>query len=58
VMAQPQLLVDVLGPFGGPKDKILVGIEWYLHYHSDNKNLGAPSNLISAPQVMVQWTLH
>jgi nucleoside-specific outer membrane channel protein Tsx len=58
LMAQPQLLVDVLGPFGGPKDRILVGIEWYLHYHSDNKNLGAPSNLISAPQAMVQWVLH
>jgi nucleoside-specific outer membrane channel protein Tsx len=58
LMAQPELLVDVLGPLGGPKDKILVGVEWYLHYHSDNKNLGAPSNLISAPQAMVQWNLH
>lgn len=58
VMAQPELLVDVLGAAGGPKDKVLVGVEWYLHYHSDDKNLGAPSNLISAPQAMVQWNLH
>jgi nucleoside-specific outer membrane channel protein Tsx len=58
VMAQPELLVDVLGVAGGPKNTILVGVEWYLHYHSDNKNLGAPSNLISAPQAMVQWNLH
>lgn len=58
VMAQPELLVDVLGLAGGPKDKVLVGVEWYLHYHSDNKNLGAPSNLISAPQAMLQWNLH
>ncbi len=58
VMAQPELLVDVLGVAGGPKNTILVGVEWYLHYHSDDEKLGAPSNLISAPQAMVQWNLH
>ncbi len=58
LMAQPELLVDLVGLAGGPKDKILVGVEWYLHYHSANKSLGAPSNLISAPQAMVQWNLH
>ena len=58
VMAQPELLVDVLGLAGGPKNKLYAGVEWYLHYHSDNKTLGAPSNLISAPQAMIQWNLH
>ncbi|HET8539919.1 MAG TPA: ion channel protein Tsx [Anaeromyxobacter sp.] len=58
VMAQPQLLVDALALAGGPKDRILVGIEWYLHYHSGNERLGAPGNLVSAPQATIQWTLH
>lgn len=58
VMAQPQLLVDVLALGGGQKNTLYAGVEWYLHYHSDNKELGAPSDLISAPQVMIQWTLH
>jgi nucleoside-specific outer membrane channel protein Tsx len=58
LMAQPELLVDVLGAAGGPKNTLLVGVEWYLHYHSANKDLGAPSNLISAPQALVQWNLH
>jgi nucleoside-specific outer membrane channel protein Tsx len=58
LMAQPELLVDVLGLAGGPKNTLLVGIEWYLHYHSANEDLGAPSNLISAPQAMLQWNLH
>lgn len=58
VMAQPQLLVDALALAGGPKGKLLAGVEWYLHYHSGNELLGAPSKLISAPQAMVQWTLH
>lgn len=54
VMAQPQLLVDVLGLAGGPKGKLLAGVEWYLH-HND---LIAPDTLVSAPQAMVQWNLH
>lgn len=58
LMAQPELLVDVLGLAGGPKNTILVGLEWYLHYHSANKELGAPSDLVSAPQIMAQWNLH
>ncbi|HEX9049597.1 MAG TPA: outer membrane protein OmpK [Anaeromyxobacter sp.] len=58
VMAQPELLVDVLGLAGGPRNKLYAGVEWYLHYHSFNKDLGAPSNLISAPQAMIQWNLH
>jgi nucleoside-specific outer membrane channel protein Tsx len=58
VMAQPQLMVDVLALAGGPRGRILLGVEWYLHYHSANEALGAPSNLDSAPQALLQWTLH
>jgi hypothetical protein len=58
LMAQPELLVDVLGAAGGPKNKLLLGVEWYLHYATTNKDLGAPSDLISAPQAMIQWNLH
>ncbi len=58
VMAQPELLVDALALAGGPKGKLYVGVEWYLHYHASNKELGAPSDLISAPQAMIQWNLH
>jgi nucleoside-specific outer membrane channel protein Tsx len=58
VMAQPELLVDALALGGGKKNTLLVGVEWYLHYHSFNKDYGAPSNLISAPQAMIQWNLH
>ncbi len=58
VMAQPELLVDVLAPAGGPRNKLLVGVEWYLHYHSSNEELGGPSDFISAPQAMIQWNLH
>lgn len=54
VMAQPQLLVDVLGLAGGPKGKLLAGVEWYLHYN----DLIAPDTLVSAPQAMLQWNLH
>ena len=58
VMAQPELLVDVLGLAGGPKGKVLAGVEWYLHYNPNEKSLGASKDLVSAPQVMVQWNLH
>jgi len=54
VLAQPELLVDVLGLAGGPKGALLAGVEWYLHYN----DLIAPDTLVSAPQVMVQWNLH
>jgi nucleoside-specific outer membrane channel protein Tsx len=58
MMAQPQLLVDALALGGGKKNTLLVGLEWYLHYHPNNEKLGAPSDLISAPQAMIQWNLH
>ena len=57
IMSQPELLVDVLGPFGGTKNVLYAGIEWYLHYHSNNEFLGA-KNFISAPQAMIQVNLH
>lgn len=54
VLAQPQLLVDVLRLAGGPEGKLWAGLEWYLHY---NEAI-VPDTLVSAPQAMVQWTLH
>lgn len=54
VLAEPELLVDVLGLAGGPKGALYAGIEWYLHYN----DLIVPDTLVSAPQVMVQWNLH
>jgi nucleoside-specific outer membrane channel protein Tsx len=58
IMSQPELLVDVLAPFGGTKNVLYAGVEWYLHYHSANEDLGAKSNFISAPQAMIQVNLH
>jgi nucleoside-specific outer membrane channel protein Tsx len=58
VMAQPELLVDVLAAAGGPKNVLLAGIEWYLHYNPNNVPLGAPKNTVSAPQALVQVNLH
>jgi nucleoside-specific outer membrane channel protein Tsx len=58
VMTQPELLVDVLAPFGGTKNVLYAGVEWYLHYHPNNEKFGASSNTISAPQAMIQVNLH
>jgi nucleoside-specific outer membrane channel protein Tsx len=58
VMAQPELLVDLLALAGGPRNVLLAGVEWYVHYHPSNQQLGAPSNTVSAPQAMLQWNLH
>ncbi len=55
IWAQPELLVDVLAPFGGPKGKLHAGVEWF--YHRGAK-LGAPGlKTTSTPQVMAQWTI-
>jgi nucleoside-specific outer membrane channel protein Tsx len=54
VVAQPQLLVDVLSLAGGPGHVLWAGVEWSLHYN----DLIAPDALVSAPQVMLQWNLH
>jgi nucleoside-specific outer membrane channel protein Tsx len=56
VMFQPELLVDVLAPFGGKSNTFFAGIEWYLHSYVLFD--GAPRHTVSAPQVMVQWNIH
>jgi nucleoside-specific outer membrane channel protein Tsx len=50
VWAQPELLVDVLAPFGGKRDRLWVGGEWFYHRH--------PVGTSSVPQLMVQWTVY
>ncbi|HET8724590.1 MAG TPA: ion channel protein Tsx [Anaeromyxobacteraceae bacterium] len=55
VMFQPELLVDVLAPFGGKKNTFFAGIEWYLHSYVFD---GFARHTVSAPQVMVQWNIH
>ncbi|HET7826969.1 MAG TPA: ion channel protein Tsx [Anaeromyxobacter sp.] len=54
VMAQPELMVDVLAPFGGPKGTLHAGVEWYLHHYQ----LAGQNELASVPQALVQWTFH
>jgi len=51
VMAQPELLLDV-GAFAGAPGKFHVGCEWYVHSFND----GTKNQVVSAPQIMVQWT--
>jgi nucleoside-specific outer membrane channel protein Tsx len=53
VWAQPELLVDVLAPFGGKSNRLYFGVEWYLH----SVNAGTTDTLTSAPQVMGQWVI-
>jgi nucleoside-specific outer membrane channel protein Tsx len=55
VMFQPELLVDVLAPFGSKKNTIFVGCEWYLHSYVFN---GLSRHTVSAPQILVQWNIH
>jgi nucleoside-specific outer membrane channel protein Tsx len=55
VMFQPQLLVDVLAPFGGKANTFFAGIEWYLHSYVFD---GGTRHTVSAPQAMVQWNIH
>jgi nucleoside-specific outer membrane channel protein Tsx len=55
IWAQPELLVDVLGPFGGPKGKLYAGTEWY--YHRGYAFGETKATTTSVPQAMVQWTI-
>jgi nucleoside-specific outer membrane channel protein Tsx len=55
VMFQPELLVDVLAPFGGKSNTFFAGLEWYLHSYVFN---GGTRHTVSAPQIMVQWNIH
>lgn len=50
IWAKPELLVDVLAPFGGRPDRLWVGGEWFYHRH--------PVNTASVPQLLVQWTVY
>jgi nucleoside-specific outer membrane channel protein Tsx len=54
IWAQPELLVDVLAPFGGKPGKIYAGVEWWFH----SQDVGAFEETSSAPQLMVQWTVY
>jgi nucleoside-specific outer membrane channel protein Tsx len=56
IMTQPQLLVDVLGVAGGKPGTLLVGCEWYLHTYQNPAD--DQYKVVSAPQVLVQWTIH
>ena len=55
VMFQPQLLADVLAPFGGKPNTFFAGVEWYLHSYVFD---GFARHTVSAPQIMVQWNIH
>jgi len=55
IWAQPELLVDVLAPFGGKTGKLHAGVEWY--YHSGYAFGETKTTATSAPQAMVQWTV-
>jgi nucleoside-specific outer membrane channel protein Tsx len=56
VMAQPELLVDVLKVAGGKPGRLHAGVEWYLHQFRDP--VDGEVRLVSAPQAMVQWTVY
>ncbi len=55
VMWQPELMADVLAPFGGKKSTLYAGIEWYLHSYVFD---GGTRHTVSAPQILVQWNIH
>jgi nucleoside-specific outer membrane channel protein Tsx len=55
VWAQPQLLVDVLAPFGGKAGKLYAGVEYA--YHLGYAFGATDSETTSVPQAMVQWTV-
>jgi nucleoside-specific outer membrane channel protein Tsx len=56
VMFQPELMVDVLAPFGGKSNTLFAGCEWYLHSYVLFD--GATRHTVSAPQLLVQWNIH
>jgi len=58
VMAQPELLLDVLGLAGGRHDRLYVGVEWYIHCYQNVYPFAGTQKTVSAPQLMVQWTIH
>lgn len=58
IMAQPQLLVDVLGLAGGKQDRLYLGCEWYVHSYQNVFPNAPTQKTVSSPQLMVQWTIH
>ena len=58
IMAQPQLLVDVLGLAGGKQDRLYLGCEWYIHSYQNVFPNAPTQKTVSSPQLMVQWTIH
>lgn len=55
-LAEPELLVDVLAPFGGKANRLYVGCEWYVHAYPSG--YWGDSHTVSAPQLMGQWTFN
>jgi nucleoside-specific outer membrane channel protein Tsx len=55
VMWQPELVADILAPFGGKPNTLFAGCEWYLHSYVFD---GGTRHTVSAPQILVQWNIH
>jgi nucleoside-specific outer membrane channel protein Tsx len=55
-LAEPELLVDVLAPFGGKPNRLYVGCECHLHRYPSG--FWGDSHTTSAPQLMGQWTFN
>jgi nucleoside-specific outer membrane channel protein Tsx len=53
VWAQPELLFDLLAPFGGARNKLYAGVEWF--YHRSPTLDGIKTT--STPQIMAQWVV-
>jgi nucleoside-specific outer membrane channel protein Tsx len=62
IWAQPELLVDVLAPFGGAKGKLFIGTEYWYHRGSASFLGPTPAGKkiidTNLPQAMVQWTIY
>jgi len=60
LLAEPELLVDVLGLFGGKGNRLYAGVEWIFHKYPTGFAHGGvhEAHTVSAPQAMVQWTFN
>ncbi|GEJ58194.1 ion channel protein Tsx [Anaeromyxobacter diazotrophicus] len=60
ILAEPELLVDVLAPFGGKSNRLYAGVEWIVHKYPSGFAHGGvhEAHTVSAPQAMVQWTFN
>jgi len=56
VLAQPELMIDLLGLVGGRRDRLYFGTEWYIHCYQNPVN--GLQKTVSSPQVLVQWVIH